>query len=209
MLISEAHVETERPSRYLVQLCRHLEQMGRPLGHRPRSHGGGDMHAPPEVQHVEWSETSGTVHLNWGQWTMRAAPGTLTLCAEAANENDLRQIQDLVAGRLEKIGRRDHLTVTWQRSEAPGIQPEADQTDAPHPEEELPHAGSTTRRWSLHAIGGVAALAVGAHLVLGGSVLAASRWLGWGAGAIALAVILVKVIGVGSLAALRGHRRAR
>jgi hypothetical protein len=166
------------------------------------------MHSPPEVHHVEWSETSGSVRLSWGQWTMEAAPDMLTLRAEAANERDLQQIQNLVAGRLEKIGRRDHLTVTWQRSEASGIQPETGQTDTPRPDGEPPHSGRTTRRWSLHAIGGVAALTIGAHLLLGGSVLAASRWLGWGASAIALAAILVKVIGVGS-AALRGHRRAR
>jgi len=209
MLTSEAHVETERPSRYLVQLCRHISQMGRPLGHRPRAHGG-DTQSPPEVQHIEWTETYGTARLSWGQWTMQAAPGTLTLRAEAADEKDLQRIQDLVAGRLEKIGRRDHLAVAWQRSEAPSVQPdEAGEADDPHLEEGLRHTQGTTRRWSLNAIGGAAAVAVGTHLVLGGSALAASRWLGWGAGAIVLAVILVKVIGVGSLATLRGHRRGR
>jgi len=50
-----------------------------------------------------------------GQWTGRATPDTLTLRAEATDEKNLQRIQDLLAGRLEKIGRRDHLTVTWQR----------------------------------------------------------------------------------------------
>jgi hypothetical protein len=38
MFAAEAHVETERPSRYLVQLCKHFENKGRHLTHRPRNH---------------------------------------------------------------------------------------------------------------------------------------------------------------------------
>jgi hypothetical protein len=57
--------------------------------------------------------------------TMHAAPGTLTLRAEAGNEENLRRIQDLVAARVEKIGRRDHLAVNWQPAETPGAGPVA------------------------------------------------------------------------------------
>jgi hypothetical protein len=45
---------------------------------------------------------------------MHAAPGTLTLRAEADSEENLLRIQDLLTARLQKIGRRDRLTVTWQ-----------------------------------------------------------------------------------------------
>ena len=120
MLTAEAQVETERPGRYLVQLCRHASQMGQHLRQRPRTHDGGD--APPEVQHVEWSDTYGIVRLSWGQWTMQTTPDTLTLRAEATDEENLRRIQDLVAARLEIIGRREHLKVNWQRFEAPTAQ---------------------------------------------------------------------------------------
>jgi len=34
MLTAEAHVQTEHPDRYLVQLCRHAQQVHR-LRHRP------------------------------------------------------------------------------------------------------------------------------------------------------------------------------
>jgi len=51
---------------------------------------------------------------------MHAAPGTLTLRAEAGTGENLRRIQDLVTARLEKIGRRDHLAVNWQPAETPG-----------------------------------------------------------------------------------------
>ncbi len=50
MLTAEATVETEHPSRYLVQLCQHASKMGGNLGHRPRSHAGGA--APPEVASI-------------------------------------------------------------------------------------------------------------------------------------------------------------
>jgi hypothetical protein len=66
------------------------------------------------VRRTECSETKGTVSLNWGQWTMRALPGLLAVRAEAADEESLRRIQDLLTGRLQKFGRREHLTVDWQ-----------------------------------------------------------------------------------------------
>jgi len=71
------------------------------------------------VQHVECSDTYGIISLNWGKWTMQASPDTLTVRAEAADEENLRRIQDLVAARLGRFGRRDHLTVIWQRPEPP------------------------------------------------------------------------------------------
>jgi hypothetical protein len=90
------------------------------LGHRPPSHAGGGV--PPEVRRVECSGTEGTVSLNWGQWTMRAFPGLLAVRAEAADEESLRRIQDLLTARLQKFGRREHLTVNWRRPEAAGRQ---------------------------------------------------------------------------------------
>lgn len=121
MLIAEAQVETEQPSRYLVRLCKHASQMGRRLHHRPRTHAGGQT--PPEVQHVEWSGNYGIVRLSWGQWTMRATSGTLTVRAEAADQANLRRIQDLVGGRLENFGRRERVTVNWHPPEAPAAAP--------------------------------------------------------------------------------------
>ena len=38
MLTAEAHIPTDRPSRYLAQLCKHFANKGRHLGHRPRTH---------------------------------------------------------------------------------------------------------------------------------------------------------------------------
>lgn len=118
MPTAEARVQTEHPGRYLAQLCQHAGKMGRHLTHRPRAHAGGGT--PPEIYDAQCTSTAGLVTLNWGQWTMHAAPGALTLRVEAADQENLRRIQDLVTARLEKIGRRDHLTVSWLPSETQG-----------------------------------------------------------------------------------------
>ncbi len=115
MITAEADIRTEHAAGYLERLCGHAGKMGaagQRLGHRPRSHArGGD---PPEVRHVECSGTEGTVSLIWGQWSMRASPGLLAVRAEADDEESLRRIQDLLTARLQKSGRREHLTVDWQ-----------------------------------------------------------------------------------------------
>ncbi len=116
MLTTEADIQTEHGARYLVRLCGHVGKMGTTghrLGHRPSSHARGGV--PPEVRSVECSGTEGTVSLNWGQWTMRASPGLLAVRVEAADEESVRRIQDLLTSRLQKFGRREHLTVNWRR----------------------------------------------------------------------------------------------
>ena len=121
MLTAEAVIRTEHPERYLARLGTHAAKMKQHLGGRLRAHAGGQV--PPEMEHAEWSATSGTVRLNWGGWTMQAAPGTLTLRAEAADQASLRKIQDMLTTRLEKFGRREHLAVTWQPAAAPAAEP--------------------------------------------------------------------------------------
>src|SRR5260221_1159415 len=117
MPTAEARIQTERPGRYLAQLCRHASQTGKHTRHRPRPLDGGDQ--APEVQHVEWTDTYGVVSMSWGQWTMQASPDTLTVRAQAADEEKLRRIQDLIEGRLGRFGRRDHLTVNGGRPGPP------------------------------------------------------------------------------------------
>jgi hypothetical protein len=113
--LSPSELPTENARRYLTRLCQHAIKMSSHLRHRPRSHAGGG--APPDIRHAECSDTDGTLVLNWGQCTLQAAPGMLTLRAEAADQDSLALIKDLVAGRLEKFGRREHLTVTWRPAE--------------------------------------------------------------------------------------------
>jgi hypothetical protein len=180
----EAHVRTDRPSRYLVQLCRHLHQMSR-MRHLPKTRYGGAQ-TPPAVQDVEFSETSGLVRFAVGRLTLRATADTLTLRVDADDEDALRRLQSGIAGRLERIGRRDQLSVTWQPSE--------EGTDTAHTPQ--PDNGRHPRgRFTATVLVAVVVLVVAVHLGLGGAALAASSWTGWATN-IVLAVIVLKLIAV-------------
>jgi hypothetical protein len=125
MPTAEARVGTEHASRYLVRLCQHISKIGNTGAHlrhqRPR-HLPGDERTRAGIQvHAEWTETHGHVTFGGGKITLQASPGALTLHAEAADEENLRQVQDLVAGRLAKFGRREHLTVNWRQTETPAV----------------------------------------------------------------------------------------
>ena len=119
MLAAEAQVKTDDPGRYITQLCRHAQQVHR-LRHRPRDHGG-DGQPPPKVQHVECSENSGMISFGWGQCTMQATPGTLTLRAESTDEQGLQRVQGIIARDIERFSKRNQLTVTWQRTQPPDV----------------------------------------------------------------------------------------
>ena len=130
MLTAEADIRTEHAARYLARLCDHAGKWHPwpPPGHRRPFDAHGDV--APEVRRVECSGTEGTVSLDWGQWTMRALPGLLAVRAEAADEESLRRIQDLLTARLQKFGRREHLTVIWQRHLRPPCLPADPEAEA-------------------------------------------------------------------------------
>ena len=125
MPTSQATIETDRPGRYLAQLCRHAAAMGETGGgHRPRLHGGhrrrvqgaGTAPASAELRvSAEWSDTHGIVTLApWGRCSMEATDHTLTLRVDATDDDALQQIQEIVTRDLERFGRRGRLTVAWQ-----------------------------------------------------------------------------------------------
>ncbi|HET9516842.1 MAG TPA: DUF2218 domain-containing protein [Actinoplanes sp.] len=122
MLIAEAQVRTDRASRYLVQLCKHLNTKGKHVGFRRRFHSmpDGEQRGPVDAR-VEWTETEGLVALSWGRCAMQAETDRLIFRAEAGDEAGLQRIQDLVGGMLVRFGRRSNLEVTWRRSESSHI----------------------------------------------------------------------------------------
>lgn len=113
MPIAEAQIETEGASRYLVQLCRHLAG---------KAEGLGGVQA-----RVDCSDTQGVADFGWARCTMRADPNTLTLLAEAGDEEDLQLVLELFARALEKFGAGDDVSVNWQ-----GAGPAAYPGDARH-----------------------------------------------------------------------------
>lgn len=212
MLSTEAHVVTARPSRYLIQLCKHFSRKGRHLSHRPRSHLGVDaqtlsaMRIAAEQAQVDWSETEGSVSLPWGTITLRTAPGVLLLRVEAAGEENLQRLQDLVTQHVERFGRRDGLQVSWQRL-ASAVEPESSGAA-----ETAGASGRTAagRSGNLKLLGLAAAvvLALAAHLGLGGAVVANWHSAGGAVGAV-LAAFLLKAAVVGGFALHRGRATRR
>jgi len=117
MLTAEAFIETDRPERYLAQICKHAAAMGSG-GHRARMHGGGHPDRENLAVHAEWLDTQGTVRFTPGGTCTLTADGTvLTLRIEAIGEESLRRIQEILTRDLDRFGRRDRLVVNWRDSD--------------------------------------------------------------------------------------------
>ncbi|HET6635677.1 MAG TPA: DUF2218 domain-containing protein [Streptomyces sp.] len=180
MLTAEATVPTTRAHRYLNQLCRHAVQMRHHMPTTPTAHG--DTQTVPKVRRAESSETEGTIEFDAGTCHLRATQDALLLRLEAQDDHGLRLLRDGLTTRLEKIGRRDSLTVDWQGSDPQAMSRETT-TRTP------------SRRGRGQVIGLVAVgiLVVAVHLGLGGALLESSQWAGWAADLV-LAVVVLKLL---------------
>jgi hypothetical protein len=130
MPTAEARIDTDRPSRYLVQLCRHIGHMGDPsrrFRHRPAApHVNEEERGDVQLSIVESSDTHAVIDFApWGRCTMRAEPNVLTLRVDATDEENLRRLQDVLTRNLTRFGRRDRLEVAWLGPDAgaPGESP--------------------------------------------------------------------------------------
>lgn len=203
---SEITLEVDRPSRYLAQLCRHAAAIGKG-GHRLRSHAD-EMtfpHGEFSIQ-AEYTDTQGTIIIHpWGRCTLQAAERTLTVNVEATTPDALRQIQHMVAGDLERFGRRDGLTVNWPPPDATT----APDADAPNDTRTVP-AVLGRRSAILLALLIAALLAI--HLGLGGAILAHTGWAGLSTGviiAVVFAKLLLVAMGRRAIHSMLSHRSTR
>jgi hypothetical protein len=111
MPIAEAAIDTPRAARYLAQFGKHAGAMA---GARGRMHGGGPGAGDEVNLHVECADDEVVVTVApWGRATLRARDGRLTVRAEAADQQDLARIQQILTRNIERFGRREHLTLTW------------------------------------------------------------------------------------------------
>lgn len=131
MPTAKARVQTSRADRYLAQLVDHLTQVGQHGAgqHNQHRHGqhtphgdpggpdgpGGQGHAgPPVVRHVERTDGHARIEFDWGLLALTATASELILEVRADDPAALARGQDLIKHRVETIGHRDRLTVTWQ-----------------------------------------------------------------------------------------------
>ena len=117
MLIVEARIETEQSSRYLVRLCTHASSMGRAQGHGPRVHLSEALSRGEVDVRAQWSDTHGTVTFSpWGRCEIAATPTALLLRVEAADEDYLRRIQDIVTRDLDRFSGSEQVAIDWRRT---------------------------------------------------------------------------------------------
>ena len=119
MLMVEARIETEQASRYLVRLCTHSASMGRAQGHGPSIHLGEALSRGDVNVQAQWSDTHGTITFSpWGRCEMSATTAALVLRIEAADQEHLERIQDIVTRDLDRFSGSEQLTADWRRTDA-------------------------------------------------------------------------------------------
>lgn len=109
MAVVETTISTERASRYLAQLCQHLNH----LAQVPAGHGTAD--SPKITEPVRRNGDAATVGFDAGLLRMQATATHLTLRIETSDPAAMGNLQALVTHRVATIGRRDNLKVTWRQ----------------------------------------------------------------------------------------------
>jgi len=110
---AEARVDTDRSSRYLVQLCKHASAMGRGR-HGARVHAGASTAGHDVPVQAEWTDTRGRLTFTpWGECTLTADADVLRLRIDARDEIGLHNIRDVITKDVERVGRRDKLSLIW------------------------------------------------------------------------------------------------
>jgi catechol 2,3-dioxygenase len=90
-LRARADVVTDRPSPYLLQLCKHFRHK----------------------LNVTFDERAGTIPFAFGRCELRAGDGVLALEAVAATPDELERVETVIASHLVRFGRRHELSVSW------------------------------------------------------------------------------------------------
>jgi hypothetical protein len=89
---SRAEVATDKPVAYMRQLCKHF-------GHKVDASFG---------------DESGYIQFEFGRCELQANGQTLTLDVSAADGENHERMERVIGSHLERFGRRDNLSVTWQ-----------------------------------------------------------------------------------------------
>lgn len=91
MLEAHTQVSTPAASRHLSLLCQHFQQK-----------------VP-----ANWSEQQGEVDFGIGKCWLQAEPQALLIRCQAADQEALAQVQEVVKSHLEKFARNEGLQLHW------------------------------------------------------------------------------------------------
>ncbi len=102
MMNSTARVPTALPRRYMSQLCKHFE------------------HKAP----VTLGEAEGRITFPMGVCALQATRDAIVMTVEAADQDGLERLQDVIARHLVRFAFRKPVDVVWQPGGTdPGCQP--------------------------------------------------------------------------------------
>ena len=88
---SRAEVATDKPVAYMRQLCKHF-------GHK---------------LDASFGEDSGYIQFDFGRCDLHASDGTLKLEVTASDAESHERMERVIGSHLERFGRRDELSVSW------------------------------------------------------------------------------------------------
>lgn len=88
---SHADVATDKPVAYMRQLCKHF-------GHKVDA---------------SFDDDSGYIQFEFGRCELHTSDGTLSLEVSAADAESHERMERVIGSHLERFGRRDELSVTW------------------------------------------------------------------------------------------------
>jgi uncharacterized protein len=89
---SRANVATERPAPYMRQLCKHF-------GHK---------------NDADFGDSSAWIRFPYGLCEMEVGDGALLITVSAEKTEDCERLEGVIGSHLERFGRRDALSVSWQ-----------------------------------------------------------------------------------------------
>ena len=93
MLVSTAQIATENPQRLITRLCKHW-------GHKfPVSH----------------DERQGEIELSLGHCLLKVHENGLQVRLQAADEEQIQRLQQVVADHLERMASGETLVFNWQQ----------------------------------------------------------------------------------------------
>ncbi len=88
---SSAEVATDKPVPYMRQLCKHF-------GHKVDA---------------SFDDDSGYIQFEFGRCELHTSDGTLRLEVSAADAESHERMERVIGSHLERFGRRDELSVSW------------------------------------------------------------------------------------------------
>jgi len=162
-------VVTDRPDRYIKQLCQHAAAMGRRGKHQFKAHGADTGLRGQVSVDATWNESTGSIDFKpWGRCELRTVAGGFDVRIDADSPAHLRLIADRLERNIDRFG-KGRVPVQWAADRG------------------VPRG---RRALVPLAVGGlVVALVAAAHVGVGGLLF--ERWP-WSVGTLAL-LVAVKV----------------